>query len=140
MQADPETNWERVNIAALREHLIDMNLVTLNAEVTTESVEGGARYFITGQGRILAAIKNMVPTHAAQVMTEIGWKTQTDTRSDGVELIVTSENPSQVVQIRALGFMGFMVQGDHHGAHHLMIAGATQGEHGNHGGGSHSEH
>ena len=31
LQADPTTDWSKVNIAALREHLIDMNEVTLHA-------------------------------------------------------------------------------------------------------------
>src|SRR4051794_21173706 len=31
LEADPKTDWSRVNIAALREHLIDMHEVTLRA-------------------------------------------------------------------------------------------------------------
>ncbi len=31
LQADPTTDWSKVNIARLREHLIDMNEVTLHA-------------------------------------------------------------------------------------------------------------
>ena len=31
LEADPATDWSKVNIAALREHLIDMNEVTLHA-------------------------------------------------------------------------------------------------------------
>ena len=31
LEADPSTDWAKVNIAALREHLIDMNEVTLRA-------------------------------------------------------------------------------------------------------------
>src|SRR5437016_4569299 len=31
LEADPTTDWSRVNIAALREHLIDMSEVTLRA-------------------------------------------------------------------------------------------------------------
>ena len=32
LEADPSTDWSKVNIAALREHLIDMNEVTLRAD------------------------------------------------------------------------------------------------------------
>jgi hypothetical protein len=31
LEVDPTTDWSNVNIAALREHLIDMNEVTLHA-------------------------------------------------------------------------------------------------------------
>jgi hypothetical protein len=37
LEADPKTDWSKVNIDALRQHLIDMNNVTLAAEI-----EGGA--------------------------------------------------------------------------------------------------
>ena len=32
LEADPATDWSKVNIGALREHLIDMNEVTLRAD------------------------------------------------------------------------------------------------------------
>ena len=34
LESDPTTDWSKVNIAALREHLIDMNEVTLHAAAT----------------------------------------------------------------------------------------------------------
>ena len=37
LTADPKTDWSKVNIDALRQHLIDMNNVTLNAKVTYPS-------------------------------------------------------------------------------------------------------
>jgi len=65
LEADPATDWSTVNIDALRAHLVDMNLVTLQAVVSTEHVEGGARYTVTGAGEVLGAIQRMVPAHAA---------------------------------------------------------------------------
>jgi hypothetical protein len=35
LKANPRTDWSKVNIAALREHLIDMNEVTLQAGAET---------------------------------------------------------------------------------------------------------
>ena len=32
LEADPHTDWSKVNLEALREHLIDMNEVTLRAD------------------------------------------------------------------------------------------------------------
>ena len=37
LEADPTTDWSKVNIAALREHLIDMNEVTLRAVATEQA-------------------------------------------------------------------------------------------------------
>ncbi|MFW1924327.1 hypothetical protein ACG90D_19965, partial [Acinetobacter geminorum] len=44
LEADPRTDWSKVNIDALREHLVDMSNVTLSAQVKTEPLEGGIRY------------------------------------------------------------------------------------------------
>ena len=37
-------------------------------------------------------------------------------------MTVTSADTGQVTKLRALGFMGIMVQGSHHQQHHLMMA------------------
>jgi hypothetical protein len=41
---------------------------------------------------------------------------------NGVKLVVTSNDPQQVIKLKALGFLGIMVQGAHHQPHHLMMA------------------
>lgn len=122
LEADPATDWSKVNIDALRDHLIDMNLVTLQAAVVTEQVEGGARYTVTGTGNVLGAIQRMVPAHAAQMASDPAFHATTTLLNDGVSLTVHATDPANVAKVRALGFMGFMVQGDHHLPHHLMMA------------------
>jgi len=122
LQADPATDWSKVDIDALRAHLIDMNLVTLQAEVSSEDVEGGARYTVTGSGEVIGAIQRMVPAHAAQMSTDPAWHASTVPLENGVLLTVHATNPADVTKVRALGFLGFMVQGDHHLPHHLMMA------------------
>jgi len=127
LEADPATDWSKVNIEALRAHLIDMNLVTLQAAVTTEQVEGGARYTVTGTGDVLGAIQRMVPAHAAQMASDPAFHATTSLLDNDVSLTVHATDPANVAKVRALGFMGFMVQGDHHLPHHLMMAtGSTQ--------------
>jgi hypothetical protein len=37
LDADPKTDWSKVDIEALRQHLIDMNNVTLLADVKSET-------------------------------------------------------------------------------------------------------
>jgi len=138
LEANPDTNWELVNIDALRQHLVDMNEVTMNAEVDSSHVDGGARYVVTGKGRTRDAIKRMVPTHALQIQAELGWKTETEVRRNGVVLVVSSDDPATTAKLRGLGFMGFMVAGEHHADHHLMMAGGQPQSHGgmNHGQGN----
>ena len=125
LRADPNTDWEKVDIDGLREHLIDMNQLALYAKAEGENINLGIHYLITGEGRVLEAIQRMVASHAAQVTEEIGWLTKTQDRRKGVSLTVTSDDPAQIAQIRALGFMGFMVLGEHHEDHHLIMAGGA---------------
>jgi hypothetical protein len=121
LEADPSTDWSRVNITALREHLIDMNEVTLHAVATEKPLDDGVEITVTGTGRTRDAIKRMVPAHVHE-LAAIGWTARTEDLPDGVKLVVTSTDPKQVVKLKALGFMGIMVQGGHHQPHHLMMA------------------
>jgi hypothetical protein len=126
LDADPGTDWSRVDLDALREHLVDMHEVTLRARTEAAPVEGGLRIRATGAGRTFDAIRRMVPAHAREIDELGGWSAATSPSLDGVELTVTSTDPAEVVKIRGLGFMGFMVRGAHHQPHHLAIA---RGEH-----------
>lgn len=121
LDANPTTDWSKVNIAALREHLIDMNEVTLHAAADERPLADGVDIAITGEGRTLEAIKRMVPAHAHE-LNLIGWTAKTEELADGVRLIVTTSDPTQVPKLKGLGFMGSMVLGSHHQAHHLLIA------------------
>lgn len=126
LDADPHTDWTKVDIEALRRHLIDMNEVTLNAASAATPIDGGARFAVTGAGRTLDAIRRMVPAHAqamAQAMNSTdGWTIATEALPDGVLLTVTSADARQAARIRGLGFIGIMVQGSHHQQHHLAMA------------------
>ncbi len=121
LEADPTTDWSKVNIAALREHLIDMNEVTLRAVATEQALENGVEIAVTGEGRTLEAIRRMVPAHVGELV-KIGWNAKTEDLPNGVKLSVTTNEPKQVTELKALGFMGIMVQGSHHQPHHLMMA------------------
>src|ERR1700687_5914458 len=59
LDADPKTDWSKVDLEALRQHLIDMNEVTLKAEATPKQIEGGLEIAVTGDGRPLVAIQHM---------------------------------------------------------------------------------
>jgi hypothetical protein len=121
LEADPATDWSKVNISALREHLIDMDEVTMRAAAAERALDNGVEITVTGEGRTLEAIKRMVPAHARE-LSQLGWNAKTEEVSNGVKLTVTSTDARQVTKLRALGFMGIMVQGSHHQQHHLMMA------------------
>ena len=124
LEADPNTDWSKVNLEALRQHLIDMNEVTLKAEAVAKLVDGGIEVTVTGAGRTAQAIQRMVPAHAHEIEQSHlnGWSAKSEPLPDGVVLTVTSSNPQQVQHIRGLGFIGVMVSGSHHQAHHLAMA------------------
>jgi hypothetical protein len=122
LEADPATDWSKIDLEALRQHLIDMNDVTLNAVAVAKPVEGGVEITVTGGGRTLAAIQRMVPEHAKEIDGLNGWSARARTIENGVLLTVTSSDPKQVPHIRGLGFIGIMVSGSHHQAHHLAMA------------------
>ena len=122
LDADPATDWSKVNLEALRRHLIDMNEVTLNAEAAANTIDGGVEIRVTGTGRTLGAIQRMVPMHVAEIDGRNGWRARASPLPDGVLLTVTSSSPKEVQRLRALGFAGIMVSGAHHQVHHLAIA------------------
>jgi hypothetical protein len=122
LEADPATDWAKVDIEALRQHLIDMNAVTLNAEVVAEPIDGGARFQVGGTDRVRGSIRRMVMAHAATMNGVGGWMFKAEETSAGAVLTVTVSNPAEVAKVRALGFIGVLTHGMHHQAHHQMIA------------------
>lgn len=133
LKADPNTDWSKVNIEALRQHLIDMDLVTMRAAVTQRSVPEGAEMDVTGDDRTAAAIKRMVVNQARMLEISADYLASTRPLSNGVRLTVTAKNasdPRSVAMIRGLGFIGLMTEGDHHVAHHLAVARGDANPHG----------
>jgi hypothetical protein len=122
LESDPKTDWSKVDLEALRQHLIDMNDVTLKSDAKTAPVDGGITVTVTGAGRAVAAIQRMVPAHAAELNKMNGWRAKAEKLPDGVRLTVTAGDPAQVIRIRGLGFIGLMVSGAHHQPHHLAMA------------------
>jgi hypothetical protein len=122
LEADPATDWSKVNLEALRQHLIDMNEVTLRADAAATPVAGGLSIAITGDGRTLAAIQRMVPAHAQEIDGLNQWRVTTAALPNGMSLTVTSDDPKEVQKIRGLGFIGVLVTGSHHKPHHLAMA------------------
>lgn len=122
LEADPQTDWRKVDLAGLREHLIDMNDVTLRATAVAHNVDNGVRVDVTGEGRTLDAIRRMLPAHGREIDGLRGWSASTESLANGVRLTVTAGRAEEVAHIRGLGFIGLMASGAHHQPHHLAMA------------------
>jgi hypothetical protein len=125
LDADPATDWTKVDVERLRQHLIDMNEVVLRSAVKQTAVPGGLAMEITGSGRTEQAIRAMVVPHAAELDRMPSLAAKTEPIAGGVRLTVVakkSDDPKVVGRIRGLGFAGLITEGAHHQAHHLAIA------------------
>ena len=122
LDADPDTDWSTVNLTALREHLVDMNELTLEATVSEEMLADGIEIMVAGEDRTRVAIQRMVPAHASELDVMAGWFASAETTAEGAKLIVTSPDPAMQAKIIGLGFFGLMTTGNHHQRHHIAIA------------------
>jgi hypothetical protein len=134
LDADPRTDWSKVNLEALRQHLVDMDEVTMRAQVRADTVPGGARFTVTGNGRTLDAIRRMAKSRAATGTPDNSVRMSAEEIPNGVRFTALAGNPADargVARIRGLGFIGVVAIGDHHAPHHLGIAnGSMAGMHG----------
>ncbi|MEO5800866.1 MAG: hypothetical protein ABIZ70_01505 [Gemmatimonadales bacterium] len=125
LTADPTTDWSRVNIEALRQHLIDMDNVTLRAAVRSSTRDGGLSMDVTGAGEVGSAVRRMVAAHGRELDKMGRYSAVISPIPGGVRMVVTAREAGDAAttqRIRALGFAGLMTEGDHHAAHHLMLA------------------
>ena len=125
LEADSTTDWSKVNIEALRQHLIVMNEVTIGARTRQTSVPGGASMDVTGDGHVAESIRTMLRNHSAMLAMEGPYRASVDDIPGGVRWVVTAANPGDaktVAKIRGLGFAGLLTLGDHHTPHHIALA------------------
>ncbi|WP_299049131.1 hypothetical protein [uncultured Tateyamaria sp.] len=122
LEADPETDWSRVDLAGLRAHLVDMDRLVSDAVATETDLPNGLSMIATGDAETIVTLRRMVPAHAAQLARDDRWTVGAAEVENGVELRVTSDDPAVVARIKGLGFFGLMASQDHHREHHLMMA------------------
>lgn len=125
LEADPATDWSKVDIERLRQHLIDMNEVVLRSAVRQTPAPGGLAMEISGTGRTEQAIRAMVVPHAVELDRMPEWSARTEPVPNGIRLTVTarkSDDAKLVARIRGLGFAGLITEGAHHQPHHLAMA------------------
>jgi hypothetical protein len=122
LAADPDTDWSRVDIKALHDHLMDMERVMVDARVVQAPVADGLEMTVSGSPEVVDAARRMVRAHAMMVGADRGWGVDVQDRGNDLVVRWTTPRPEEVARLRALGFYGFMVDGSHHQRHHLMIA------------------
>ncbi|MBV1862896.1 MAG: hypothetical protein KUG74_00545 [Rhodobacteraceae bacterium] len=120
LRADPETDWNRVDIDGLRQHLVDMDMLITNTEVSTKKVNGGLQMTASRNGFGGGAVSRMVPAHGPVLAADTGWNSNVQVDDNSVVWTVTSDQDFYIIQ--ALGFFGLMTIGDHHQAHHIGMA------------------
>ena len=124
LEADPATDWARVDLERLRQHLVDMDELTLRTSVRRREVPGGLEMEVTGTGRAAEAARSMTASHARQLAVH-GLRATSTPIAGGARFTVVAADAADarlVAKVRGLGFIGLMALGDHHAAHHLAIA------------------
>ena len=125
LKADPNTDWARVNIEALRQHLIDMNDVMMQAGAAQRNIPGGIEVDVTGVGRTTDAIRRMTINHSSMLDQGEEYHASAKEIPGGARLTVTAKNLGDgkvIARIRGLGFAGIMTEGSHHASHHIALA------------------
>lgn len=126
LDADPATDWSKVDLGALVAHLRDMDLVFGQAAVASANIAGGASFDVTGSVEVAAAIRRMARAHGPTLPP--GWTWDVVPLADGARVAVTAPMAG-VQRLRAVGFLGLLADGAHHRAHHSAIASGSDPHH-----------
>jgi hypothetical protein len=122
LRDDPNTDWEQVDIKALRDHLVDMDNVTTMASVERTVDETSVTFIVTGDDVVAASIRRMVLAHSPMLQGTSDWTVTAEEMEGGAKMVVRASPKDEMGQVLGLGFFGLMTIGAHHQRHHLMIA------------------
>ena len=122
LRDDPATDWERVDIQALRDHLVDLDNVTTQSMVAVEEDRTSVIFTITGDADVAHSIQNMVTAHSPMLAADTGWSVASEMVPNGAMMTITVPDDAERSQLLAIGFHGVMTIGAHHQQHHLTIA------------------
>ena len=124
LEADPNTDWSKVNLEALRQHLLDMKAFTEEVSVISQKpIENGIIIQVKPETeRAIGALIRLFKMHPAMLKMEKGWDMITKQDNNQWTISVTTRDSSEVEEIRALGYIGLLAEGAHHQLHHWMIA------------------
>jgi hypothetical protein len=123
LESNPNTNWEKVNLEALRLHLVEMQDITINVNVAEKNVESGFEAIIMPiSRRALRAVGNVLQNHKSMLESETGWHMEVIKTEDVFNITVTTTDVNEINKIRGLGYIGVMAYGNHHQPHHWALA------------------
>jgi len=125
LKADSTTDWSKVDLEAVRQHMIDMDAVTMRAVVSQKPVPGGVTMTVTGDAKVAASITRMLTSHAGMLDQDAQYHSTVLPLANGVQFTVTARdanNTKLVAMIRGEGFAGLLTEGDHHARHHMALA------------------
>jgi hypothetical protein len=123
--ANPDTDWDKVDLEALRQHLIDMENFTIHVKVLeTRDIDNGVEFSVKGTSKgAYDSLQRMFSAHPAILKQESGWDMQvTENRNKTFTAQVTTTKPAEVAMIRGLGYIGIIAYGQHHQLHHWQMA------------------
>ena len=123
--ADPKTDWSRVNLEALRQHLVDMHNFTVNVDVVSQNpIEQGVEFTVKpAVPGAAGSLARLFDAHPAILKQESGWNMSATKYSDGSYTArVTGSSAADTAKIRGLGYIGLVAYGSHHQAHHWQMA------------------
>ena len=124
LEADATTDWSKVDLEALRQHLIDMNDVTLRSAARSTAIAGGAQFDVTGEGRTAGAIRRMLAAHAPMLSRLPEYAATVEEIPGGTRFTVRAKQGGDTATEarNSLGFIGLLTVGAHHAMHHLALA------------------
>jgi len=124
LSADPKTDWSKVNLEALRQHLRDMFEFSYNVDVLSQqAIERGVKIRVKPVTvRAEKALDKVLSAHPMMLKMETGWAMQSTKMKEEYEIIVTTTTPTEIDKIRGLGYIGLLAIGNHHQPHHWSMA------------------
>ncbi len=124
LEANPNTDWSKVNLEALRQHLLDMKAFTEEVNIISKKpIDNGVEVQVQPQSeRAGEALKRLFSMHPAMLKMEKDWDMTAKQNGQLWTITCTTNEKSEVEKIRALGYIGLLAEGAHHQMHHWMIA------------------
>ncbi len=124
LEANPNTDWSKVNLEALRQHLLDMKAFTEEVEVLSKKpIKNGVEVTVHPKSdRAVGALKKLFKMHPNMIKSEKGWTMEAQQDGENWVITCTTEKADEVDKIRALGYIGLLAEGSHHQLHHWMVA------------------
>lgn len=124
LEADPATDWKKVNLEALRQHLLDMRHITEDVEIIAQkSLDKGVEITVRATTPVaVPGLDRAFNAHPKILKSETGWDMTATKDKDKYKLRIITNDSTEVDKLRALGYIGIMAMGNHHPLHHWMLA------------------